>query len=384
MSRAGRPRIAWLPGDGIGPEVLDAARLVLDASGFEADYEPGDIGWEFWKREGNPLPDRTIQVIRSCDAALFGAITSLPAGETENALDPPLRGRGFVYRSPIVRLRQELRLDAKIIRARSFPGNPKNHREGIDLVVVRENSEGLYAGIELRAPSREVREALGRASAAMHRFDGVAGEDMALACRIVTRDGARRIARVAFEIAAREGRDRVTIAEKPNVLRETSGMMIEEARSVAGEFPAVRLDEVNVDAITAGLVKDPLRYSVILASNLFGDILSDLAAELAGGIGLAPTANIGDTHAVFEPLHGSAPKYAGKGVANPTGAILSGAMLLERLGDDERAERVREGVARVIAQGAATTRDLGGWAGTREMAEAIADQVSFSARHSES
>lgn len=367
-----RPRIAWLPGDGIGPEVLDGARLVLEAVEFDAQILPADIGWECWKRDGDALPRTTLELLQTCDAALFGAITSRPPHEAQEDLATSLRGRGLHYASPIVRLRQELDLFTKIVRARAYDGNPNNHRKGIDLVVVRENTEGLYAGVELRGLSDELRSALRNASAAMRRFDEVASEDLALGCRIITRRGANRIARAAFELARRERRDSVTIVEKPNVLRETSWLMIEEARAVAREFPDIRLDEANVDAIVMSLVKDPLRFGVLVASNLFGDILSDLCAQLAGGIGLTGTANEGPQHAIFEPLHGSAPKYAGRNIVNPVGAIVSAAMMLERLGDGTRAARIHRAVEDVIRTGAARTRDLGGSAGTREMAEAIA------------
>ncbi len=367
-----RPRIAWLPGDGIGPEVLDAARLVLEAVGFDAEIVPADVGWTCWTREGDALPAATLEILRTSDAALFGAITSKPALEAQDELDARLRGRGLVYRSPIVRIRQELDLFAKIVRARSFPGNPRNREEPVDLVVVRENTEGLYAGIEMHPLPDAVRRAIRDAAPEMRRFDDVAAEDMAVGCRVITRRGARRIARAAFEIARAERRGAVTLVEKANVLRETSRLMVEEARAAQREFPEIRLEEANVDAILMSLVKDPRRYGVLLASNLFGDVLSDLCAQLAGGSGLTPTANLGEKYAVFEPLHGSAPKYAGRDVADPVGAILSAAMMLEHLGESERAARIRGSVGDVIRRGSSCTRDLGGSAGTRAMAEAIA------------
>lgn len=369
-----RPVIAWLPGDGIGPEVMAAARTVLDASGFDAEYIEAEIGWELWKREGDPLPARTLQILRAADAALFGAITSRPDPEAQEELDPVLRGKGFTYRSPIVRMRQELRLDTKLVHAHSFAGNPRNHREGIDLWVVRENSEDLYSGVEFHPVPQELRDALRRESAGMRRFDDVGTPDLAIACRVVTRGAARNIARRAFDLARRREMTSVTIVEKPNVLRETSGLMIAEARHVAAGFPEIRLEEINVDAMMMSLVKDPGRFGVIVSSNLFGDILSDLCAELAGGIGLVPTANLGERNAVFEPAHGSAPKYASQDVANPVATILSAAMMLEWL-EHPAAEHIRRAVEQVIAEGSARTRDLGGWSGTREMAETIAAVV---------
>jgi 3-isopropylmalate dehydrogenase len=375
-----RPVIAWLPGDGIGPEVMAAARTVLDAVRFDAQYVEAEIGWELWKREGDPLPARTLQVLRGADAALFGAITSRPDPEAQEELDPRLRAKGLVYRSPIVRMRQELRLNTKLVHAHAFSGNPRNHREGIDLWVVRENSEDLYSGIEFHPTPSELRETLARTAPAMRRFEDVSSQDMAIACRVVTREGARNIARQAFLLAKRQGMRTVTMVEKPNVLRETSGLMIAEARRVAAGFPEIRLEEVNVDAMMMSLVKDPARFGVIVSSNLFGDILSDLCAELAGGIGLVPTANLGEKNAVFEPAHGSAPKYASQDVANPVATILSAAMMLDWLGYPQ-AVRIRRAVGKVIAEGIAHTRDMGGWSGTREMGEAIAGVVARDGEH---
>ncbi|MDP6530218.1 MAG: isocitrate/isopropylmalate dehydrogenase family protein [Gemmatimonadota bacterium] len=365
-------RIAWLPGDGIGVEVMDAARTVLDAVGFDAEYEHGDIGWEFWKSEGDPLPDRTLDLLRRTDAALFGAITSLPKEEAEEALNPELRGKGLVYRSPIVRLRQEFGLRTNRRPCFAFPGNPLNYREGIDLVVFRENTEGLYAGVEFHPVPDGVREALAAESPAMKKFDSVASGDMAIACRIITREGARRIIRDAFAFAKEKGYPSVTVVEKPNVLRETSGLMVREAREVAKEFPGVELWETNIDAMAMWLVKNPETYGVIVCSNLFGDIISDLCAQLVGGLGFAASGNIGESCAVFEPTHGSAPKYAGQNKVNPMAMFLSAQMMLDWLGETDKAERVKRAVAGVIAEGKVRTYDMGGSATTTEAGDAVA------------
>lgn len=368
-------RIAWLPGDGIGVDVMDAVRTVLDAVGFDPEYVPGDIGWEFWRREGDPLPPRTLEILRNTDAALFGAITSLPKEEAEKALVPELQGKGLVYRSPIVRLRQEFGLRTNRRPCYAFPGNPLNVQEGIDLVVFRENTEGMYAGVEYHPLPDPVRAALRDHSAAMKRFDDVAADDIAMTCRIITRQGARNIVRDAFEHARAHGYPSVTIVEKPNVLRETSGLMVRVAREVAREYAGIELWETNIDAMAMWLIKNPQNYGVIVCSNLFGDIISDLCAQLVGGLGFAASGNLGDRYAVFEPTHGSAPKYAGKNKVNPMAMILSAQMMLDWLGEEDMARRVKQAVTEVIAEGKLRTYDMGGSSTTTQLAEAVAGKA---------
>jgi 3-isopropylmalate dehydrogenase len=368
-------RIAWMPGDGIGNDVMDAARIVLDAVGFDAEYVHADIGWELWREEGNPLPDRTLEILRGTDAALFGAITSLPKEEAEAALVPALRGKGLVYRSPIVRLRQEFALRTNRRPCYAFPGNPLNHREAIDIVVFRENTEGMYAGVEFHPVPDEVRGALQAHSPAMRKFAATAAGDMAITCRIITRRGAENIVRDAFEHAKAHGYPTVTIVEKPNVLRETSGLMIRVAREVAKAYPGIELWETNIDAMTMWLIKNPEQYGVLVCSNLFGDVISDLCAQLVGGLGFAASGNLGDGYAVFEPTHGSAPKYAGQDKVNPCAAILSAEMMLDWLGEAQLAKRVRRAVADVIAEGKVRTYDMGGRSTTTDMAKAIAGRA---------
>lgn len=368
-------KIAWMPGDGIGVECMDAARTVLDAVGFEADYVHADIGWELWRAEGNPLPDRTLEILRSTDASLFGAITSLPKEEAEAALAPTLKGQGLVYRSPIVRLRQEFNLRTNRRPCFAFPGNPLNHRDGIDIVVFRENTEGMYAGVEFHPVPDEVRSALEKSSPPMKKFGKVAAEDMAITCRIITRKGAENIIRDAFEYAQAHRYRTVTIVEKPNVLRETSGLMVRVAREVAKRYPGIELWETNIDAMTMWLIKNPEQYGVLVCSNLFGDVISDLCAQLVGGLGFAASGNIGDDFAVFEPTHGSAPKYAGMNKVNPIATILSAEMMLDWLGEKEQAGRIRRAVADVIAEGKVRTYDMGGTSKTSDMARAIAERT---------
>ncbi|MFB3827982.1 MAG: isocitrate/isopropylmalate dehydrogenase family protein [Bryobacteraceae bacterium] len=359
-------RIAWLPGDGIGPEVCGAARTVLDAAGFEAEYVHGDIGWEFWKKEGDALPERTLELLSFSDCALFGAITSKPAAAAARELAPELRERGLIYRSPIVRMRQVLDLYTCLRPCRAFPGNPLNYREGIDIVVFRENTEGMYIGVEFpRAPEVFYRQK------GMDRIP----RDAAISIRSVTRAASRRIVRAAFEYAVKNGRRKVTAVHKANVLRATCGVFLEAAAEVAAEFPQIAYEEANVDAMCMWLLKNPANYDVIVTTNLFGDILSDLCAQLVGGMGFAYSGNIGESYAVFEPTHGSAPKYAGANKVNPLAAILAAGMMLDWLGESARALAIQAAVAEVIAAGRVRTYDLGGSAATTDMAEAVAEAL---------
>ena len=366
-------RIGWMPGDGVGVDVMDATRTVLDKLGFDAEYVHGDIGWEFWRTEANPLPDRTIAMLKDVDAALFGAITSLPKEEAEAALVPELQGQGHVYRSPIVRLRQTFDLSTNLRPCKAYAGNPLNFRDGLDLVVFRQNTEGLYAGVEYHPLPDNVREHLSATHPVqMGRMADVDGADIAMSCRIFTREGCRAVVRDAFEYAKTFGYPTVTVVEKPNVVRETSGLMVREARAIAEEYPGIELWETNIDAMCMWLVKNPEDYGVIVSSNMFGDILSDLCAQLVGGLGFACSGNIGRELAVFEPSHGSAPKYVGMNKVNPIAMILSAKMMLDHLGETGMAKRLEDAVAEVIAEGEVRTYDMGGSSTTTDMAAAIA------------
>jgi isocitrate/isopropylmalate dehydrogenase len=365
-------KIAWLPGDGVGPEVLEAARLVLDALKFEADYLCGDIGWEFWRSEGDALPQRTIDLLGRVDAALFGAITSKPARAAEAELSPELRGTGLLYRSPIVRMRQLFDLYVCLRPCRAYPGNSLNYREGIDLVVFRENTEDLYSGVEFSPVPAAVAQRLGQLSKAFRAFKDLAPDEYAISCKINTRKGSERIVRAAFEYARRNGRKRVTVVHKANVVRATDGLFLEAANHVARDYPDIAMDDANIDAMTMWLLKNPFNYEVLVAPNLYGDIISDLCAQMVGGLGFACSGNIGQRQAVFEPTHGSAPKYAGQYKVNPLATILAGRMMLEWLGEGDKARRLDEAVGAVLREGRVRTYDMGGTATTLEMAEAVA------------
>jgi len=388
-----KPTIVIMPGDGIGHQVLPEAIRVLDAVGFEADFIHADIGWECWINQGNALPERTIDLLREHKVGLFGAITSKPKKAAEAELSPALRGKGCEYFSPIVSMRQIFDLDICVRPCLSFPGNPLNFirkRPGggfdepqLDVVVFRQNTEGLYAGVEWSNPSQRVREALGT-HAKFKRFEKISGEDLAISVRIITRPAARRICQAAFQHARKFGYKSVTICEKPNVLRETSGLMEEVAKEVQKQYPEIPLWSTNIDAQTMWLTKNPEDYGVIVASNLFGDVISDAFAGLVGGLGFAASGNIGTEVAVFEPTHGSAPKYAElqPSIVNPIAMILSAAMMLDHLGEGEKADNLRAAIAAVVAEGKVRTYDMlriaggakslaVGAASTTEMTDAI-------------
>ncbi len=370
-----RYKIAWLPGDGVGNDVMEAARMVLDALKLDAEYIHGDIGWEFWKTEGNPLPDRTIEMMKQTDCALFGAITSKPKDEAAKELAPALRNKGLVYFSPIVRLRQEFDLFVNMRPCKAFAGNPLNYRDDIDLVVFRENTEGMYAGVEFHPVARELRQAMLNHSPKMKRFIDIPDDEIAISTRIITKKGAERIIRAAFEYAKTARKKTVTLVEKPNVLRETGGMMTRVARDVATDYPGIELWETNIDAMCMWLVKNPQNYGVLVAENLFGDIISDLAAQLVGGLGFASSASTGNNYAVFEPTHGSAPKYAGQYKVNSMAMLLSVKLMLDYLKETDMASRLEYAISDVIREEKVRTYDMGGANTSLEVAEAVIEKL---------
>ena len=385
--------VVTMPGDGIGNQVLPESLRVLKAVGFDAEYIQADIGWECWRNEGNALPQRTIDLLAKHKLGLFGAITSKPNQEAQAELKPELRGKGYVYYSPIVTMRQRFNLDICMRPCIGFTGNPLNYirkrvdggfdEPQIDTAVFRQNTEGMYAGVEWTNPPENVRGALAT-HPKFKAFADVAGPDLAVSLRIITRPAARRIVTAAFEYAKKRGFKGVTICEKPNVVRETSGMMEETAKEVAKNYPGIALWSTNIDAQLMWLNKNPEEYNVIVASNLFGDILSDAFAGLVGGLGFAASGNIGDEVAVFEPTHGSAPKYAelNPPIVNPIAMILSAAMMLDHVGESGKADRIRRAIAEVVKEGKVRTYDMmriagggkaisQGAASTIQMADAI-------------
>ena len=361
-------KIAVLPGDGVGPEVIEAAMIVLNEISLDAEYLYGDIGWEFWRKEGNPLPERTIELLKQTDCALFGAITSKPKDEAQKELAPELQGKGLEYYSPIVRLRQLFDLYANVRPAKAYPGNPLNYKENINITVFRENTEGLYSGVEYYPVPEEIDNVFKEHP----RYKKFIGVDKAISLRIISRKGAERIIRAAFEYAKQNNLKNVTVVEKPNVLRETSGLFVRVAREIHKEYPDIEMWETNIDAQAMWLVKNPEKYDVLVTSNLFGDIISDLASQLVGGLGFAAAGNIGDNYAVFEPVHGSAPKYAGLYKVNPIATIRAVRMMLDYLGEKEKANRLERAIEEVVKEGKVRTYDMGGDAGTLDVAREIA------------
>jgi isocitrate dehydrogenase (NAD+) len=337
-------RVTLIPGDGIGPELAEATRRVLEATGIEFDWEYQAAGEAMIAEHGTPLPDEVLESIRRNRVALKGPITT------------PVGG-GF--RSANVTLRQALGLYANLRPARSIQGLETRY-DDVDLVIVRENTEDLYAGIE-----------------------HMVGPDAAESIKIITRAASERIARFAFEYAVANGRRKVTAVHKANIMKLSDGLFLESCRTVAAEYAGrIEFEDRIVDNMCMQLVQKPELYDVLVLPNLYGDIVSDLCAGLVGGLGVAPGANIGTEAAVFEPVHGSAPKYAGLDKANPTALILSGVLMLRHLGYPDVADNVERALREVIADGRAVTYDLGGTAGSAAFADAIIDRLGAGSRSS--
>lgn len=328
--------VTLIPGDGTGPELTAALEVVIAATGVPISWERRDAGVDVMEEYGTPLPEPVLQSVRRTKVAIKGPITT-PVGS------------GF--RSVNVALRKELDLYACLRPATSLKGVRSRYHD-IDVVVVRENTEDLYAGIE-------------------HRV----GEDAAESIKIITRKGSERIVRFAFEYARRHDRRKVTAVHKANIMKCTDGLFLSVAREIAGDYPDIEFEDRIVDNMCMQLVQKPELYDVLVLPNLYGDIVSDLCAGLIGGLGVAPGANIGDEVAVFEPVHGSAPKYAGQDKVNPTALLRSGVLMLEHLGEAAAAQRMAAAIAAVIAEGKDVTYDLGGSAGTSGMAAAIARRI---------
>jgi isocitrate dehydrogenase (NAD+) len=325
--------ITLIPGDGIGPEVVAAAVRVLNATGLQFEWETQHAGLQALATHGSALPESVLASIRRNKVALKGP-TETPVGSG--------------HRSINVALRKELDLYANVRPVETLHG-VKSRYDGVDLVIVRENTEDLYSGLE-----------------------HVVVPGVVESIKIITEKASTRIARYAFEYARTHGRKRVTAVHKANIMKLSDGLFLDCARNVAKDYPEIRYDEIIVDNCCMQLVLDPTRFDMLLLENLYGDIVSDLCAGFIGGLGMAPGANIGEYGAIFEAVHGSAPDIAGKNMANPIALVLSAAMMLDHLGEHAAADRVRGGVDAVLRSGAKLTRDLGGTAGTTEIAEAIA------------
>lgn len=325
-------KVTLIPGDGSGPEVIAAAKRVVEATGVAIQWEQAEAGAAMIEKYGTPLPDETIESIRRNGVALKGPVTT------------PV-GTGF--RSVNVAMRKIFDLYANVRPAKTYPGVITRF-ENIDMVVVRENTEDLYAGIE-----------------------HMVGEDAAESIKLITRKGCERIIRYAFDFAVREGRKKVTAVHKANIMKCTDGMFLDIARQIAKEYPQIEFNDSIVDAMCMRLVMHPEDYDVLVCPNLYGDIVSDLCAGLVGGLGLTPSANIGVSGAIFEPIHGSAPDIAGQHKINPTAAILSASLMLAHLGEAKAAADIEQAVTKVISEGKTLTQDMGGTASTEEFADAV-------------
>jgi len=327
-------KIAVIPGPGIGAEVVPEAVRLLESTDLTFDFSYMEIGYEVFKKTGTPVPDDVLAGIRKTQACLFGATTT-PVGVPG-------------YKSAIITLRRALGLYANVRPAKSYP--IQKSMKDVDLVIVRENTEGLYSGMEFELA------------------------DSAYSIRVITRKATERISRFAFDLAMKR-RKKVTVVTKANVLRMSDGLFLEVSRKVAEDYPDVEVEEAFVDVTAMRLILKPQIFDVIVTSNLFGDILSDEAAGLVGGLGLAPSANIGADYALFEPVHGSAPRLAGRGIANPMAAIMASKMMLDYLGESRWAERVENAVVTVLEEGKVLTPDLGGYSSTKQVTDAIIDAL---------
>lgn len=354
--------VTLIPGDGVGPEVISAARRCIEATGIEIKWEEAEAGAKVAETRGTPLPEEVLRSVRKNRVALKGPITT-PVGS------------GF--RSVNVALRKQLNLYACVRPCKWYPGVRSRYTD-INLVVVRENTEDLYAGVEFAAGVPETFDLL---RYLREKAGAVIREDSGISLKTISRFASERIIRFAFNYARKHGRRRVTAVHKANIMKYSDGLFLESARKVAQEFPDIAFEDRIVDNMCMQLVQKPHLYDVIVTPNLYGDILSDLCAGLVGGLGVAPSANLGDEFAVFEPTHGSAPKYAGLNKVNPTAAILSGVMMLRYLGEEAAAKRLEGAMARVIAEGKYVTYDLKedpndpSAAGTREMANAVVNAM---------
>ncbi|MCR5026072.1 MAG: NAD-dependent isocitrate dehydrogenase [Methanobrevibacter sp.] len=326
--------ITIISGDGIGLEVMESAEYLLDKLDLNLSFNYGEAGFECFNKNGTTLPEETVKMAKSSDATLFGASTSTPGQP-----------------SPIINLRKELDVYANLRPIKSYKG-VKTIAEGINFIIVRENTEGLYSQNEY------------------------GDENQMIAERVITRKASEKISDIAFKLASRRNMlNKVTCVHKSNVLKKTDGVFKESFYKVAKNYPTIKTEDFYVDATAMYLITNPLNFDVIVSTNLFGDILSDESAGLVGGLGLAPSGNIGDKNGLFEPVHGSAPDIAGKGIANPCSMILSTAMMLDYLGEKEIASRINHTVERVVAKGKVLTPDLGGNAKTMEMTEEIVKEL---------
>ena len=354
--------ITLIPGDGVGPEITEATRRTLEATGVKISWELAYAGAAVMEKQGTPLPDAVLASVRKNKVALKGPVTT------------PV-GTGF--RSVNVALRQALDLYACIRPCKTYPGVPSPY-EDVDIVIVRENTEDLYAGVEFEKGTAEAAELIDFIN---RKKGNVIKPDSGLSIKMITESGSRRIVKYAFEYARAHGRKKVTATQKANIMKFSDGLFLAVAREVAAGYPDIEFQDALIDNLCMQLVRRPQEYDIIVAPNLYGDIISDLGAGLVGGLGLAPGANIGEGIAVFEPTHGSAPRYAGQNRVNPMAMMLSGAMMLRHIGEAKAADRLEKAIAAVIAEGKSVTYDMKSRrddptaVGTSQVADAVIEKL---------
>lgn len=357
-------KIAVLPGDGIGQDVIHAALPIFNALQIPVEISFGDIGWEYWKAEGNPVPKRTWELIENSDTALLGAITSKPEREAFKELASHLKETNLQYLSPVIQLRQKLNLYVNVRPCFSI----KKQANDFNFCVIRENTEGLYAGFDYYPFPENLRSIFnGKAS-----WQNLPAEEISCSLRLQSKDGLRRLFNFSFEYAYLHNMTRVTFADKPNVLRYSSQLSREIFEEVAAQYKNIKADILNIDAVALWLIRRPEEFGVIVAENMFGDILSDVGAGVMGGLGFAPSANIGQKGSYFEPVHGSAPRIKANS-ANPSAMFLTVSLLLEHFDYQDHAAKVVNAVVQVIKKGKYLTCDLGGKSSTQDMAASIID-----------
>lgn len=361
MHSGNKLKIAVLPGDGIGKEVMQAALPVFKALHLPMELAEGDIGWSFWCQEGSPLPERTWKLIETVDTVLLGAITSKPEQEAYAELSEEGKKQGLNYISPIIQLRQKLDLYANV-----RPCSSLKQEKTFDFCIIRENTEGLYAGFDYYPIPKAIQHLLSQKEA----WNELLPHEGSAALRLQSKRGLLRLFEYSFSYAKRKGYQRVTLADKPNVLRQSGQFSRKLFEEVAENYPEIKADILNVDAVALWLIKRPEEFGVIVAENMFGDILSDVGAGVMGGLGLAPSANIGKTASYFEPVHGSAPRIKPNS-ANPSAMFLTISLLLEHFNYYREAAKIKQAVSTVIKKGQCVTYDLGGKASTLTMANEI-------------
>jgi isocitrate dehydrogenase (NAD+) len=354
--------ITLIPGDGVGPEITEATRRVLEATGVKFNWELAYAGAEVMAKYGTPLPDSVLESIRKNHVALKGPVTT------------PV-GTGF--RSVNVALRKSLDLYACVRPCKTYPGVPSSYKD-VNIVIIRENTEDLYAGVEFEKGTGETRELIDFINS---RKGDVIKNNSGLSIKMITESGTRRIAKYAFEYVRKYGRKKVTATHKANIMKYSDGLFLAAAREVAKEYPDIEFQDALIDNLCMQLVRRPQEYDVIVAPNLYGDIISDLCAGLVGGLGLAPGANIGEGIALFEPTHGSAPKYTGQNKVNPMAMMLSGVLMLRHIGEIKAADRLEKAIAAVIAEGKSVTYDMKSRrddptaVGTSQVADAVIEKL---------